>query len=51
MICAWFAHLKEMNNEPWMAAALTSCCIAPSDLAEPLNVPLERVMAQAGKSS
>jgi uncharacterized protein len=28
MTFAWYAHLKEMNNKPWIAAALASWGIA-----------------------
>jgi uncharacterized protein (DUF486 family) len=28
MTFAWYAHLKEMNQKPWVIAALVSWCIA-----------------------
>ena len=28
MTFAWYAHLKEMSNQPWLIAALASWCIA-----------------------
>lgn len=28
MTIAWYAHLKELNNKPWIIAALLSWCIA-----------------------
>jgi len=32
MTFAWYAHLKELNNKPWLLAALVSWVIVLLDL-------------------
>jgi uncharacterized protein (DUF486 family) len=41
MTFAWYAHLKEMNNKPWIAAALVSWGIALFEYL--LQVPANRI--------
>lgn len=41
MTFAWYAHLKELNNKPWMIAALVSWGIALFEYL--LQVPANRV--------
>lgn len=41
MTFAWYAHLKELNNKPWVIAALVSWGIALFEYA--LQVPANRI--------
>ncbi|EPR4992696.1 DMT family protein [Vibrio navarrensis] len=41
MTFAWYAHLKELNNKPWIAAALISWGIALFEYL--LQVPANRI--------
>ena len=41
MTFAWYAHLKEMNNKPWIVAALASWGIALFEYL--LQVPANRI--------
>lgn len=41
MTFAWYAHLKELNNKPWIIAALVSWAIALLEYM--LQVPANRV--------
>jgi uncharacterized protein (DUF486 family) len=41
MTFAWYAHLKEMNNQPWLIAALASRGIALFEYL--LQVPANRI--------
>ena len=41
MTFAWYAHLKDMNNKPWMIAALASWGIALFEYL--LQVPANRI--------
>ena len=41
MTFAWYAHLKELNNKPWIIAALVSCGIALFEYL--LQVPANRI--------
>ncbi len=41
MTFAWYAHLKELNNKPWLAAAIISWAIALFEYL--LQVPANRI--------
>src|SRR6267143_2855014 len=41
MTCAWYAHLKNLNNRPWIVAALVSWGIALFEYL--LQVPANRI--------
>jgi uncharacterized protein (DUF486 family) len=41
MTFAWYGHLKELNNKPWIVAALVSWCIALFEYL--LQVPANRI--------
>ena len=41
MTCAWYAHLKELNNKPWIIAAFISWGIALFEYL--LQVPANRI--------
>ena len=41
MTFAWYAHLKNLNNMPWLVAALVSWCIALFEYL--LQVPANRI--------
>lgn len=45
MTFAWYAHLKELNNKPWIIAALISWGIALFEYL--LQVPANRVLSVA----
>lgn len=41
MTFAWYAHLKELSNKPWIIAALLSWCIALFEYL--IQVPANRI--------